>query len=69
MLDYSKNWTIYHQEIMFKPNLEILGYSLVLYPHAICMFEKNIFDENIQIKHPPFFFFLEFFFEAVMSEF
>ena len=55
---------------MFKANLEILGYSLILYPHVICMFEKNIFDENIQIrlKHMPFFF-LDFFFEAVMSEF
>ena len=57
MLDYPQNWTIYHQEILFKANLEILGYSLILYPHVIRMFEKNIFDENIQIrlKHMPFF--------------
>ena len=70
MLDYRKNWSIYHQEILFKSNLEILGYSLIPYPHAIRMFEKNIFDENIHIrfKHMPFFS-LEFFFEVVMSEF
>lgn len=69
MLNYPKCLTIYHQ-ILFISSLEILGYSLILYPHTIHMFENNIFHKDIQLRFKLHaFFFLEFLFVAVMSKF
>ena len=57
LLDYPKYLTIYHQEISFISNLEILGYNLIPHPHAIHIFEKNIFHKYIQLRFKYMLFF------------